>query len=325
VSFGYAPEGRPPIDVHGGDPYDPWVPSASCSIDQIELMPRDPFPVFLISILNSCIGWFCLPFITVATWIIGTTRAKMRPVHERPAFYHDMAKGWGSAICRSLRLRVHVEGREHLDSWLESGAAVIVCNHNSLMDIPALLDSLPGRFNFVAKAEVFRVPLLGEFIRRAGYISLIRGDRKEATRSLDNAAKALEDGWSPLLFAEGTRSFDGKLQRFKRGAILLAARTQRPILPMAIVGMHEQISRNCLVCRPGEVTIRVGAPFMIDLDLDSASEETIQQVVEQVRSRVANLLDPSIRKTYRIRERAVKPLIRPELRRAFRPAILDDL
>jgi 1-acyl-sn-glycerol-3-phosphate acyltransferase len=123
---------------------------------------------------------------------------------------------------------------------IDARAYVVVSNHASNAD-PFLLSHLPWDMRWIAKEELFRIPVVGWLLKASGDIAVRRGDVDSARRMLDEAKQTLERGLSVMIFPEGTRSRDGKLQRFKDGAFKLAIEAQVPILPIAIEG-----TRDCL-------------------------------------------------------------------------------
>ena len=124
---------------------------------------------------------------------------------------------WGHIqILFVSRIKVTVKGISNIDP---SKSYIFMPNHQSNFDIPVLLGCLPAQFRWLAKAELFRIPLFGRAMRGCGYISIDRSNRKSAFRSLQKAADTIRNGVSVLIFPEGTRSLDGKIRSFKKGRI----------------------------------------------------------------------------------------------------------
>jgi 1-acyl-sn-glycerol-3-phosphate acyltransferase len=142
-------------------------------------------------------------------------------------------KSWGQRVLDISDLKLDVEGVDAID-W--SRAYIVLSNHQSLLDIPVVAVTVPGSLRFVAKKELFRVPIWGRAMRQSGIISLDRGDRESAIRSLRAAAETLRQGIHIWMAPEGTRSLDGKLGKLKKGGFVLAMDTGARILPMAISG-----------------------------------------------------------------------------------------
>jgi 1-acyl-sn-glycerol-3-phosphate acyltransferase len=134
-------------------------------------------------------------------------------------------------------------------------------NHQGNFDIFALFQAVPIRFLWLAKEELFRVPVFGWSMRRAGYIPLNRGHGTKALKSLEFASAAICQGTNLIIFPEGTRSNDGSLLPFKKGGFLLAINARVPVVPFTINGSHQINPRNQLKLCPGEISIDFGEPI----------------------------------------------------------------
>jgi len=135
-------------------------------------------------------------------------------------------RSWGQAILDIAEMRLDIRGRDDLD-W--SRSYVIMSNHQSLFDIPVLTVAVPGSLRFVAKKELFRVPVWGQAMRAARIISIDRQNRRSAIESLHDAADVLRSGIHIWIAPEGTRSLDGKIGKLKKGGFMLALDTATPI------------------------------------------------------------------------------------------------
>jgi 1-acyl-sn-glycerol-3-phosphate acyltransferase len=176
-----------------------------------------------------------------------------------------------------------VEGRE----LLESGKPYIfAANHQSQFDIFALQGFLGVDFRWLAKKELFKVPIWGPAMRRAGYIPIDRSHGREALKSLDEAAQKIAAGTSVIIFPEGTRSKDGKLQDFKAGAMLLAIKSGVDIVPVAIAGTHAVLPKGKLLTTPGKVNIRIGKP----IEMKEFRPRDKHDLAKKVEGRVAEML-----------------------------------
>jgi 1-acyl-sn-glycerol-3-phosphate acyltransferase len=152
-----------------------------------------------------------------------------------------------------------VEGAERLES---GGVYVFAANHESTLDPPVLAASLPPPVRFLAKEELFRKPILGGYLRRGRHIPVDRLDTRSAVKSLVEAARAIRDGASVMLFAEGTRSDD--LRAFKGGAAHLAIQCGVPVVPVALVGAAEILPKGSSLVRPGALRVVIGDPIATD-------------------------------------------------------------
>ncbi|MBK6778731.1 MAG: 1-acyl-sn-glycerol-3-phosphate acyltransferase [Gemmatimonadetes bacterium] len=158
-------------------------------------------------------------------------------------------------LVRINRITLRGEGLERVEGM---GPCVFVANHQSWLDILALLVLLPGSVRFVAKKELGRVPLFGPAMRAAGHIEVDRRDLRSAVSAYEAAGRVIRNGFSALVFPEGTRSRDGRLLPFKKGPFVLAIVAQVPVVPVVILGSHEALPRGSVRPRPVPITVRLG-------------------------------------------------------------------
>lgn len=160
-------------------------------------------------------------------------------------------------------IRRELAGWEALPPEIRSGArpAVFVGNHTSLFDPPLMISTLPCRPVFVAKRELARVPFLGWVIWLAGFIFIDRRHRSAALESLEEAAACIRAGQGIVAFPEGTRSRDGNLLPFKKGAFALAFEAGVPVVPFAIRGGSGILPKGTWRVRGGPYRITLGAPL----------------------------------------------------------------
>jgi 1-acyl-sn-glycerol-3-phosphate acyltransferase len=171
---------------------------------------------------------------------------------------HTVACFWARLCLAVAGVRVVVEGEEHIP---RDRPFICMANHSSAFDILALFAGLPVQFRWLAKEELFRIPLFGLAMRRSGYIPVDRSDRKKSMRSMAEAAGRISSGVSVVIFPEGTRSEDGRLLPFKKGGFLLALQAQVPILPVALVGSHAITVKGGRRINPGIIRLRIAPPL----------------------------------------------------------------
>ena len=174
---------------------------------------------------------------------------------------------WGKAICQLANVRVRIEG---LDKIEPQQTYIFAGNHASQFDIFAFQGYFPYDFRWIAKKELFRLPVFGQ-----------------AMKSLDDAAAKIAAGKSVLIFPEGTRSDDGCLQEFKAGAILLAIKAGVPIVPMGFNGSYQVLPKGKLLANGGEIVLRIGSPIATQ----GFKAKDKQQLALDLHHAVANLLD----------------------------------
>jgi 1-acyl-sn-glycerol-3-phosphate acyltransferase len=157
---------------------------------------------------------------------------------------------WG---VRAAGVRVAVTGRERIP---EGASCIFLANHVSNLDPPVLFPELPGMAVAMLKKELMRIPLLGAGMRLAGFVPVERGHRRESAQaSVAKAAEALQRGRHMLIFAEGTRSVDGRLQPFKRGPFYLAMESGAPIVPIVISGTEKMMRKGSVAITAGVVRV----------------------------------------------------------------------
>ncbi len=191
---------------------------------------------------------------------------------------------WSRRLLNHAHVTFTVSGLEHIPP---GETFVIMSNHQSLYDIPILLQALKRRIRFVTKTELFRVPLWSHAMRAAGMVEIDRHNRERAIESLSNARAALAQGTNIWIAPEGPRSDSGRLGPFKKGGFHLAVGAGAKILPVTISGTrHALPARGRRVTNGAHVTVTVSAP----IDPAAYAEERRSELVEAVRQAIAQHL-----------------------------------
>jgi 1-acyl-sn-glycerol-3-phosphate acyltransferase len=152
--------------------------------------------------------------------------------------------GCGALVTRlDPRWRVQIEGR---DPASLTGSYVVVSNHQSHTDIPVIC-RVPLDFKWVAKKELFSIPVAGWMFSLAGEIAVDRKDARAGAKALIQTSRYLENGFSVVFFPEGTRSKDGRLLRFQDGPFRIALKKGVPVLPIVVEGTGKLLTRNSLL------------------------------------------------------------------------------
>jgi len=219
-----------------------------------------------------CIVLF-LPFLILWTMISGS-----------PVFMNRMAMKAVSGIDRIAGIRVRVDGLENIPT----GACLFACNHVSYVDPLALVPLIPRRVSVFLKKELFRIPILATGMRFTGYISVDRANRKSAVASVESAVRQLRSGVSIVIFPEGTRSPDGRLRPFKRGACVTAIQAGVPVVPVSIAGTQKLMPKGKWRIHPGEVHIKFGPA----VDTPRYGADHRDEMLALVEMRVAEGLPP---------------------------------
>lgn len=192
-----------------------------------------------------------------------------------PLMFYRCQRGWARGLYRLCGIELEVHGAENMRP---DGAYVIVANHGSYMDIPALFAALPKLPQFMAKGELARIPFLGAALRAGRHILVKRGNHAAAKESLDSAAEHLKAGAAILIFPEGTRSATGAIARFKTGAFRLAKVGESEILPVGISGTRSVLPKHGRLIKPHRVSVHIGRPLsraqVQDTGLNELSDRT---------------------------------------------------
>jgi len=210
-----------------------------------------------------------VPLIYLYTGVMGTLSLLSSFFDRGGRVQHWFAHTWSRMILGTCGIRVHAEGLDHIDP---AQPAVYAANHLSALDIPVLYASLPTQFRILAKRELFRYPFLGWHLTRSGQIPIDHGDARASLRGLNRASDSLRKGMPLVIFPEGGRSRDGRLQNFMGGAFYMAIKAQAPVVPVVLVGTYEHLPMNSFHLRPGRVDMIVGEPIqttgMIPREMD---------------------------------------------------------
>ena len=187
--------------------------------------------------------------IAVSCVFFSTVALLSLPLQKQGGIYFWAGSTWSKFVLWVSNVTVHTVGLEKID---RNGNFIVVSNHASVYDIPTLMTIFP-RLRIMFKKELSYIPIWGWALKYGHHIIVDRKKGTEAMKSLDRAAQAITEGGQVLLFAEGTRTRDGKLQPFKRGAFSLAAKSGIPILPVAINGSFAILPKGSFDIRPADL------------------------------------------------------------------------
>ena len=193
-------------------------------------------------VLRSIYIWSAIAFLTLAMYIVGFPMFVLTmPFDKTRAIGHWYAQRWGRWILKINNRWTSTVLRQ--DRIPRGRPFIVVANHQGMGDI-MMAFCLDLHFKWISKASNFYVPCMGWFMFHAGYIPLVRGNKKSIARCMDRAREYLQMGVSVLFFPEGTRSKDGAIQAFKPGAFRLALESGCDILPLAISGTADALPKG---------------------------------------------------------------------------------
>lgn len=229
---------------------------------------------FFYVLYQYLIAWPLLALLTMFTAIFTVCT-----VHWRNAeFVHRVQQFWSRSFFWLMFLPVSVDGTEHIRP---GQSYVFVSNHQSMFDVWLVYGWLPVIFKWLMKAELRKVPFVGTGCKAAGHIFVERRNAKAAMESLKEVEKQLTGGVCTVIFPEGTRSLNGELGRFKRGAFQIAIDLGLPVIPLSLSGCFDVMPKGALVVRRHSVHMHIGEP----IDLKQYSDPN--DAIEAVRSAVA--------------------------------------
>jgi 1-acyl-sn-glycerol-3-phosphate acyltransferase len=214
-------------------------------------------------VLKSIIVWlagvvYLILFfpLTFVTWLVTLPFDRNRKITHWILNWQSWIFVWLMPIWK-----VRVEGRSKA---VKGAAYVIISNHQSILDI-ILINSLRYRFKWISKVENMKVPILGLYLRMADYIIINRGDKESKEEMMEKSYQCLKRGTSIMMFPEGTRSVDGEIGFFKRGAFQLAINAHVPILPIVVDGSGGVLPKHQLIFTTGhKIRIKVYDPVPPD-------------------------------------------------------------
>ncbi len=210
----------------------------------------------------------------LSTMILGSS-AVIGSLASR-AWPNWMARIWGNVNLWAAGVKVSLAGVENMNS----GPYILVSNHQGWFDIFAALGKLPIRFSWLAKEELFKIPVLGHAMSRAGYISIDRRDRRKAIASMNRVAEIVRQGTSVFVFPEGTRSADGVIKDFKKGVFILAVKSGQPIIPISISGSYRILPKKSWMIHPGQIRFSIGTP-VYSSGADAQSRDSLMETVRE--------------------------------------------
>lgn len=183
-----------------------------------------------------------------------------------------------------IGVKIRIVGQERIPR----GVCLFIANHTSSADAPAVVGAIPRRIAILLKESLMKWPIVGHAFKLAHFIPVNRKDREAAIASLEKAAAALRNGQSLLIYPEGSRSPDGRLQAFKKGAAIAAIQAGVPIVPIACSGAHRVMEKRSLIIHPGEILVE----FLEPIDATKYSFEDRAALTEILHKAMAAGLPP---------------------------------
>jgi 1-acyl-sn-glycerol-3-phosphate acyltransferase len=240
---------------------------------------------FALRVAHSIFLWGIITFL--GCFILGDLVIPLMQlfVRQKKELPHRWLVFWSRILLFFSLIRVEVFGRENVPP---DRPLIIVANHQSHFDYPLLFTSVPLRFAYIVKKELFSVPFVGRYFRISGYYALDRRAAASAYHTMNEVAEALKGGDTILIFPEGTRTMDGSVGQFKGGVLKLAFGSGVPVLPVAISGAFGILRRFTWQVNPSRVYIKIGKPIHFD-KMDDVPNEVLNAAISTVQNAVAEM------------------------------------
>ncbi|WP_022666133.1 lysophospholipid acyltransferase family protein [Desulfospira joergensenii] len=233
-----------------------------------------------------------IPFFILSTMIFGTIAVMAAfLINARAASYLGGVL-WARLNAWAAPMLVKVHGREHIDP---NQSYVVIANHQSAFDIFVLYGFLNIDFKWVMKQELRSVPGIGIGCEKVGHIFIDRSDHESSIKTLEAAKKKIVNGTSIIFFPEGTRSMDGRILEFKKGAFKMALDLDLPILPVTIEGTRDILPNKTLDLFPGKAVMKILEPISVK----EYSEQTLGLLMQRARNIMVEEMNRSPQRSFR--------------------------
>ena len=242
--------------------------------------------MMLIKVFYTVYAWI----VNIALWSSGYVVSIVSTIgiKNKEDKYNSIERKFTQISFRLLGINFDVKGLENIP---EKEPVIFVSNHQSLIDVKLSIAAIPRNFSFISKDILFKIPLLGKYMKTSGHIGIRRTDERNAYGTLSEVIKKLDGGKSIIFFPEGTRSENGELGKFKRGISMVILKSGRKVIPTAIMGSRGFLPKSSILSNPGhrDICFRFGKPIEFP-KVENENRELSMDVVAKVRSEVSKLL-----------------------------------
>ncbi len=222
-----------------------------------------------------------LPLSIVITAVTAVTTIAITPFSKGAKWGYYPAIVWARVMCAIAFVRVRIVGRELYDT---KQSYIFVANHQSAYDIFPIYGYIGSRFVWIMKQELQKIPLVGKACEAVGHIFIDRSSAIKSRRSMEAAERKLRNGLSVVLFPEGSRSRNGALGRFKRGAFSIAADLHLPVVPITINGAYSVLPAGSCLIKPGRIELIFHPP----IDTTELTLDNLNDFIDTTRNIIAN-------------------------------------
>ena len=197
----------------------------------------------------------------------------------------SLSKIWAYIMLAVSFVRTEIKNRNRIQP---KTSYILISNHQSLYDILALVTTLGIQYRWFIKKEVLKIPLFGYGLYASRNIFIDRSNTARAIESINKGIERLPKGVSLMVFAEGTRSPDGRIHEFKKGGFVTAVRRKIPILPVTVNGSRRILPKGSLAFKPGKIQVVIGDP----IDTGGYTTESVDELIDRTRQAIIANFDP---------------------------------
>jgi len=208
------------------------------------------------------------------------------PFNRKGRIIQFYANLWGRLGLLTSGVKLQINGMENIR---KDKPHIFMSNHQSIYDTLSLI-TLPVPIIWIAKRELFKIPILGWLMILGGCVSIDRFNPRSALTGMNSVQNKIKNGASVVIFPEGTRSYDGTVQSFKRGGFVIAVRTGTPIVPTTIIGSDKVMRRGTKKVNPGRIKIIIDKPIET-AGLELKDENNLVQRVHEI---ISNRLSENV-------------------------------
>ena len=242
--------------------------------------------MIVIKVFYTVYAWIVI----VALWSTGyfVSIVSTVGIKDKENKYNYIERKFTQISFRLLGINFDVKGLENIP---KNEPVIFVSNHQSFIDVKLSIAAIPRNFSFISKDILFKIPLLGKYMRTSGHIGIRRSDERNAYGTLNEVIKKLDGGKSIIFFPEGTRSENGELGRFKRGISMVILKSGRKVIPTAIIGSRGYLPKSSILSNPEhrDIGFRFGKPLEFP-KVENEDRALSKDVVARVRTEVSKLL-----------------------------------
>lgn len=230
-----------------------------------------------------CIAWLGL-WAAIATVVLGIPVMVAGLLSRTGNLAFSISKLWAYTMLAVSLVRTQIKNKEKIQ---KGTSYIIISNHQSLYDIISLVTTLGIQYRWFIKKEVLKIPIFGYALYASRNIFIDRSNTERAIESINRGIKRLPKGASVMVFAEGTRSPDGKIHEFKKGGFMVAVAHKMPILPVTVNGSRRVMPKGSLVFKPGKIQVVVGDP----IDTSGYTADTVDELINKTRQIISSNFD----------------------------------